>query len=802
MAGGLMIRTAGVCSRVVVSASLALLLFGLLISALLLLLVGFGWQNRVSLLPILLLRYALIDLELSDINATCVWAPHPVQRLRELDVPVDRCTLFLDDVTVFTPFHERIHTRKKGVLGRLFESSASRARDDAAIGAAAEAAAEAAASVASSQSAVRPPSRVGGRSTRLAASGSKLTRHLPAAKASAAAGAPAIAAAASLAAKEAAARALRGELPTSPPASPAAAAAGSVPATPPPPSPPPPGRDVLARAQTVTVDIRRNSKRRYVARVVVGAPRIRFVSYDHRFADTNVRRLLAVLAGSLPPQPASGSERGPPPPPPTEVAPGGKVQQKPAPSSAPAPAPAPSPLSAELGALVEVRSVELLRGRLDIVLNLSPLPTGGVLVLPPLTVLAEKVDLAAPTAAGHGGTAGAEGKAGAGGARSRPRAGGGFGDGAEREEEASADSHALAASAPLSIGLLLQLNALAFRALASSSVDAVASSVVAATAAAAAVLGYSLQVVNSVNGPLLALGLPGAELLHGATGGARALVDGALAGSGALLSGGVEATKLLAAALSSGSAAETARGIERGVSVLNAGFQGSLSALTAGLSSGLSIGLSGVDALADRFGPAGLVVRGVTDSARYVTSGVGSAANSVVGSILDGGTQLVRDVAVGGARTGLGLATLDVEHVLAGSGQVVGGLARGAGTLSAGVRDGVGAIGSGALRGIESATQGVSNAAGEVLSTVADTGAKARRFWLRPFGLGQRADGEVKGEPRAAGNTQPGGAAEARKPGVAETAVPNGVRAQPRQAQQPPPQPGEAEHGPRRPPPR
>ncbi|KAG8460510.1 hypothetical protein KFE25_013160 [Diacronema lutheri] len=741
------------CARFSVSVLLALGLAALLVPVLLLLVAAIGWQQRVSLLPVLLLRFALLDSALSDLRATCVWADAPFRRLLELDMPFDACTLVLDDVSVYTPFHQRIRVRK-GPLGRLLETGAERAREEAAIGAAAEAAAEAALGATAAQNAVRPSVRgLSARPARLAASSSKLVRQLPAAKASAAAGAPAVAAAASQAAAEAAERALRGELlatsaPPAPPRTPSSspsARSSSPPSPPPPPAPPPPpppppGRDVLARAETVTVTVTRAAKRRYVARVVVGAPRIRFVSYDHRFADTNVRRLLAVLAANAT---ASAPPAG-------------------ADTAAPAAAPArpPSQLSTELGALVQVRSVELLRGRLDIVLNLSPVPTGGVLVLPPVTALAETVKLAdAPPA---GGRAPADG-----GARGRARrtaAAAAAGSGAPGLAPAAGG---LDASAPLSVRLLVQLNAIAFRALASSSVDAVASSVVAAAAAAAAVLGYSLRVVNSVNGPLLALGLPGAELLHGATGGARALVDAALAGSGALLTGGAEATKHLAAALSSGSAVETAHGIARGVAILNHGVQGSVSAITAGLSTGVSTALSGVDALAERFGPAAFVVRGVTDSARHMTVGVSSAAVSVVGSILDGGTQLVGDVAVGGARTGLGIATLDAEQLAAGGGQLVGGLYKGAGTLTTGVLDGTLALGSGVVQGLGSATQGVGYAAGELLAGVAETGARARRFWLRPFVRAQPGNGDGGGADGAGGAG--GGAARFARSGSGDS---------------------------------
>ena len=175
------------CARFSVSVLLALGLAALLVPVLLLLVAAIGWQQRVSLLPVLLLRFALLDSALSDLRATCVWADAPFRRLLELDMPFDACTLVLDDVSVYTPFHQRIRVRK-GPLGRLLETGAERAREEAAIGAAAEAAAEAALGATAAQNAVRPSVRgLSARPARLAASSSKLVRQLPAAKASAAA---------------------------------------------------------------------------------------------------------------------------------------------------------------------------------------------------------------------------------------------------------------------------------------------------------------------------------------------------------------------------------------------------------------------------------------------------------------------------------------------------------------------------------------------------------------------------------------------------------------------------------------
>jgi hypothetical protein len=544
------------------------------------------------------------------------------------------------------------------------------------------------------------------------------------------------------------------------------------------------GRDLLARARTVSISITRarGLKRRYTATVTVTSPQIRFVSYDHLFRDTNVRRLLAVLAGSegavvqpVPSQATPGAAAGAPR---AKAGPGAHGAKASGPHSAsggassPASCAAPSEpgpikrLSDELSAILVVTQLELLRGKLEIVLNLSPVPTGGVLVLPPLTALAETVALApaalkeaqqptSTTAAGGAAAAAAQ-------LRRRPSA-----------QTPGLPSHTelartAATAAPLSISMLLKINAIVFRALASSSVDAVSSSLVAATAVAAAVLGRSLEIVDSVNGPLLRVGIPGAELMHGATGAGRALVEGAVGGTGAILSGSVEATKLLAAALSSGSVSEMARGIERGARVFSDGIEGSVEKLASGLHTGLSAALGGVDLLADRFGPAGLVVRGVTDSARHVTGGVGSATVSIVGSVLDGSAQLVSDVARSGARAGMGLVTLDVDEVLAGSGQLLGGVVRTAGTLGSGVRSSVGSVAGGAIKGIGSATSGVRDAGEEVFAGVADTHRRAARFWTRPLAFLARpfrGKGGKEAGAEAAQRTASERATTAGKPG-------------------------------------
>mmetsp|Transcript_13153 Transcript_13153/g.33409 ORF Transcript_13153/g.33409 Transcript_13153/m.33409 type:complete len:768 (-) Transcript_13153:127-2430(-) len=690
--------------------TLAAALLALLVPVLVLLAASIGWQQRLVLLPLLLLRYAQIDVEMGSLDATCAWAQQPLQRILDLDVPIDACTFTLEDVSLYSPFITRLRVRRSK-LGTIFSSRAQRELEQIAIDAAASAAAAAAyEAVAATQSALRPSRRgLVRRPIRATAKLTSATGDIP------------VIAAASEAATAAASRAISGQ--TNPSAGEAKLGASSakegqqaaVPITP----ITQPGRDLFARAQSVVLHVRRSRKRRYIARLVVGAPAMRFVSYDHRFHDTNVKRLLKVLTEVVVVDGVTV---------PTAAAPQSPIRTQTLnkKGSLPLEIPPPSPLSpslghvaalsAEISNLVEVRSVELLRGRLDIILNLSPVATGGVPVLPPITTLAEKLDLAVSSKPVKGKQSQAEGKG----------------------------NEGVAVAAPLSVGLLLQLNALAFRALASSSFDAVSSSLVAATAVAAALLGRSLEVVDSVNGPLLQIGLPGAELLRGATGAGRALVDGAVAGTGALLSGSVEATKHLAAAISSGSINEMARGIDRGARVLSAGVEGSVDALSTGLQSGINAVLGGVDDFSDRLGPARHVVRGVTGGARYVTAGLGSATTSVVGSVLDGGTQLLSDVAVGTAKTGLGLATFDLEQIAAGGGQLVTGLARGVGTLTYGARTGIEAVGVGTLRGLESATHGVAGAAGEVLTGVVDTSARASRFWLRPLAFLQRRDAAKK----------------------------------------------------------
>jgi hypothetical protein len=661
-----------------------------LVPVLLMIALALGWRHRLALLPLIIYRFSSLDTEIGGLRGDCTWAERPLQRLLELDVPVDACTIFVEDAAAFTPFPSRLKPARRF---RPFTSRAAQERELRSIGVAAQAAAAAATDVVNAQRGARPKRRT--RTVTMAAKGTKLAAASSAATpAATVAGAPAVAAAASQAAAAAAHRALH----TDAASGAAPAEAGGEPMALSASSPAALDRDLLARARGVTLHVTRAGKRRYGVRVVVHSPAMRFVSYDHLFRDTNVRRLLAVLApGDLA---ATSTAPAPPPPPPPAR---GAARRAPrgAPRGADADVESESGgLAAEAAALVAVDSIEVHRGRLEIVLNLSPVPTGGVHVLPPLTTLAETMALA-PTAAAEG----------------------------------------VGPAVALSVALLLKLNALAFRALASSSVDAVSSSLVAATAAAAAVLGRSLQVVDTVNGPLLKLGVPGAELLRGATGAGKILVESAVAGTGALLGGSVEATKLLAAALSSGSVGEMAKGIDRGARVFTAGVEGTVGVLASGLATSLSTALGGVDLLADRLGPARLIVRGMTDSARHVSGGVGSATASLVGSVLDSSTQLLADSVSSGWRAGHGLVTLDVDEVLAGSGQLLNGLARGVGTLGSGLAQSVGSVGTGAIRGVESATSGAARAGGEIIHGVAGTGARAGCFWLRPFSFfKQRGD--------------------------------------------------------------
>jgi len=181
----------------------------------------------------------------------------------------------------------------------------------------------------------------------------------------------------------------------------------------------------------------------------------------------------------------------------------------------------------------------------------------------------------------------------------------------------------------LTLGLLRFVNGIAFRTIASTSIDVVRHTLGYATTQASAVVTRSLDLVDAVNRGLGVPGLQGGSIVMGATDGVRVAIGGAFLGTRAVVDGAAGGAKEIALSLASGSVHGVLRGLQRGVSEFSRGVETGAYSVCSGATEGSAAFLSGVDCSVSEM-QSGQVVSGVTGGARLVATGFSECAVSAL----------------------------------------------------------------------------------------------------------------------------------------------------------------------------
>lgn len=452
-------------------------------------------------------------------------------------------------------------------------------------------------------------------------------------------------------------------------------------------------REALLNVRSIKVHLTRGKGPRcFLAIVLVDELRLHFIAYDRRFRDTNVQRLAERLEDRQKGAARGGPRRG--------AAEGGDGQSaSPRPTAPPAspdapqalpggdpPSAAPAAAPAAAGAApgrpppppppVVVECVLLRRVSVHVERRLGGRGAPRTALLPPILLHEERIEPA--------------------------RLEGG-----------------------VSLGVLLWLNSLVLRTLAATSIDAVRSTLGAATVRAGYVVGRSLDIVDSANRTINA---PGGSLVRGASGGVRTVVSGALEGTRAVVDGAAASAQEVAVGLSSGSAQGVLRGVHRGVTELSRGVGNGVDAIAHGAAGGAAALLDGVDECTANMGPAAHTVHGALGATKSVASGLAGCTRGVACGVASGSATVLGGVVGGTADAVAGLASGDLAGVVVGGGRLVGGVVGGTAAVVGGLSNGAHALSSGVGEGLEKAADGV----GRTIDDVALSAAAGSRF-IRPL---------------------------------------------------------------------
>ena len=298
-------------------------------------------------------------------------------------------------------------------------------------------------------------------------------------------------------------------------------------------------------------------------------------------------------------------------------------------------------------------------------------------------------------------------------------------------------------SAGLSIGLLNWLSGLAFRTLASTSIDALGDTLDGGVAALHEAVGRALDIVETLNARTPLRIVPGSRMLAGATVGVRHVLGGLVRGVREVVGGARRGAKEVAAAKPSPRG--VLRGVGRGVGGVLDGLGEGAAAVVDGTAAGASALLDGVEESSARLASLGVAGRAADAAAHGVAHGLRGAvqlasdsAQSVVGGVVEGGTA-----ALGGA---FGGAASVVGGFTDGAAQVAGGVGEGGASLFGGVAGGLSDAAESAAHGNAS---GVLHGGGRILGGVLDGGGRALRGIVG--GAQSLVTGAASGVEQAAG---------------------------------------------------